>query len=177
MARNAQETQQLGDFLPGRPAALDMTPHYLLRQAKPADYDFAAGLYLETTKKLLVALGEWQEDRVIARFRRAFKPEQAQVIHSDGADIGWLQVSETPRELRLNQIHIIGCYRNRHIGTSLIEQLLARARSTQRPVALNVMRGNPAISLYRRLGFRAIGRDATKIRMRWAAKASLRGRG
>ena len=139
-----------------------MTPHYLLRQAKPADYDFAAGLYLETTKKLLVALGEWQEDRVIARFRRAFKPEQAQVINSDGADIGWLQVSETPRELRLNQIHIIGCYRNRRIGTSLIEQLLARARSSA--PSLNVSAAIRRFA-HRRLGFQRHRPRRHEIRM------------
>jgi hypothetical protein len=41
-----------------------------------------------------------------------------------------------------------------------------------RPVSLNVIRGNPAISLYRRLDFRIVGEDKEKIRMRWEAGQS-----
>jgi hypothetical protein len=43
-----------------------------------------------------------------------------------------------------------------------------------RPVALNVIRGNPALSLYRRLGFRVVGGDAEKLHMRWEAERPQR---
>ena len=144
-------------------------PEISLRPAQPGDYDFAAALYFESTKRLLTALGRWQERRVVARFRRAFKPEQTQVICSGGTDIGWMQVSQTTDGFHLHQLHIVDRFRNRGIGTRLINALLDRARALGQPVALNVIRGNPAFSLYRRLGFRVVGEDEEKIRMRWQA--------
>lgn len=144
-----------------------IAPKISFRPAQPVDYEFAAGLYLDSTRRLLTALGTWDEDRVTARFRQDFAPEKAQVICSDGADIGWMQVSEAADGFHLDQIHLIDRFRGRGIGTRLIEGLLARARGTGTAVALNVIRGNPAISLYHRLGFRVVGEDKELLRMRW----------
>src|SRR5579859_3235481 len=62
-----------------------------LRPARQEDYDFAAKLYLDSTRPLLTALGRWDEGRVVKRFGAAFKIDQVRVIQFDGADIGWMQ--------------------------------------------------------------------------------------
>lgn len=56
--------------------------------------------------------------------------------------------------------------RRRGVGTALIEQLFsaARARGTAR-VFLEMRRGNPAIHLYRKLGFEPIGERRNYYRM------------
>jgi ribosomal protein S18 acetylase RimI-like enzyme len=141
-----------------------------LRPARPEDYRFAAELYLDSTRRLLTALGMWHEARVVARFRQAYKMQQAQVIRLGDTEIGWMQVSESADRLHLHQLHIVAHFRNRRIGTRLIQALLDRARDTGRPVVLNVMRGNRALSLYRQLGFRVVGGDAEKLHMRWDAE-------
>jgi len=142
-----------------------------LRPAEPADYDFATELYLDSMKRLLSALGTWHEIRVLARFRQGFKVEQTRVIQWDGVDIGWMQVSETAKQRHLHQLHIIAEFRNRGIGTWLIRSLLDQAAAARQAVALNVVRGNPALSLYRRLGFQVVGGDGEKHHMRWEAKS------
>ena len=142
-------------------------PEISFRPARPLDYEFAVGLYLDSMRRLLTALGTWDEDRVVARVRQVFAPEKAQVIRSDGVDIGWMQVSKAADGFHLDQIHLVDRFRGRGIGTRLIEGLLARARVMGTAVALNVIRGNPAISLYHRLGFRVVGEDKEKLRMRW----------
>lgn len=144
-----------------------MGPEISFRPARPDDYEFTAGLYLDSMRRLLTALGTWDEERVVARFRQEFAPERAQVICSDGVDIGWMQVSEAADGFRLDQIHLVDRFRGRGIGTRLIEGLLAGARGMGTAVALNVIRGNPAISLYHRLGFRVVGEDKELLRMRW----------
>lgn len=146
-------------------------PETSLRPAADGDYDFAVGLYLESTKPLLVALGRWDEARVVRRFRRAFKLEQTQVIHVNGSDIGWMHVSRAADGFHLHQLHLLERFRNRGIGTRLIEALLDNARREGRKVVLNVLRGNPAVSLYRRLGFRIVGEDAEKHIMQWRASS------
>ena len=145
----------------------DTTRKISLRPARHEDFDFAAELYLGSTKALLTALGMWDEGRVVKRFRQAFKIDQVQVIRLDDADIGWMQVSETADRLHLHQLHILPQFHNQGIGTRLIQALLDRARNVGRPVGLNVIRGNRALSLYRRLGFRVVGGDAEKLHMRW----------
>ena len=137
-----------------------------LRPATVADFEFAKSLYLETTVKLLRALGPVEDKAVIERFTRAFHRNPAQVIRRDGSDIGWIQVSETDGGLHLHQLHLVGRCRNQGIGTKLIRDLMQRAFRKGAPVSLNVVRGNPAISLYRRLGFRVVGEDEEKLQMR-----------
>lgn len=143
-----------------------------LRPGQPDDYDFAIALYLESTKPLLVALGLWDENRVVDRFWDGFKPENVQVICSNGANVGWMQISESPDGLRVHQIHLIDAIRNHGIGTRLIERILDRARNNGSKVALNVIRGNPAIALYDRLGFRVVGEDDEKLYMRWEPESA-----
>lgn len=142
-------------------------PTTWLRQADPPDRDFAAALYLESMRIHLTRLGKWDERRVRRRFQKSFRTDQSRIIHLGDMGIGWLQVSETADCLHLHQIHILERFRNRGIGGNLIAGLLRRAQATSRPVALNVIRGNPAISLYKRLGFRPAREDAEKVLMRW----------
>jgi ribosomal protein S18 acetylase RimI-like enzyme len=83
-----------------------------------------------------------------------------------------MQVSETASGLHLYQIHIIEGYRNRKLGTHLIKALQDCACAKTQPITLNVIRGNPALALYRRLGFRVVGGDGEKLHMRWQGRRS-----
>jgi GNAT superfamily N-acetyltransferase len=109
---------------------------------------------------------------VAARFRRSFDAGRAQVICVRGADIGWMQESERAGRIHLHQLHIVARFRNHGIGTRLLRGLLDRGRSAGWPVGLNVIRGNRALSLYRRLGFRVVGGDAERLYLRWTPEQS-----
>jgi ribosomal protein S18 acetylase RimI-like enzyme len=145
-----------------------------LRPARDDDYAFALALYLSSTLPLLSALGNFDEVDVRARFAVAFKREASQVICLDGLGIGWMQVSETIDRFHLNQIHLMERWRSHGIGGHLIEQLLEHGRQIEKAVALNVIRGNSAITLYRRLGFRIIGGDKKKLHLRWDPRSVLK---
>jgi len=147
-----------------------LMPELTLRPARIGDYDFALALYLESVKPLLQALGRWDEERILSRFADGFKLEQIKVLRRAGGDIGWMQVSETEEEMHLDQLHLIDGARNQKIGTNLIRMLQDRARAADKPLALNVIRGNPAKALYERLGFRTDGGDEEKIRMLWSGE-------
>ena len=45
--------------------------------------------------------------------------------------------------------------------------MLTRGAALRKPVTLDVLHGNPARSLYLRLGFKQTGQDADKIQMIW----------
>jgi ribosomal protein S18 acetylase RimI-like enzyme len=146
-------------------------PPFELRQARPSNYGFAEQLYFETMRPLLIDLGRWDERRLRARFKRAFRANHVRIIRSNDRDIGWLQISESATEITLNQIHIVAEFRSRGIGTRIIRDLLAHAQDKGLPVVLSVVRNNPALALYQRLGFRIIGEDVEKLHMRWEGPA------
>jgi ribosomal protein S18 acetylase RimI-like enzyme len=136
------------------------------------DYDFALASYLDSTRPLLIALGRWDEERVVSRFAESFEPEQIEILSAAGTDIGWLQVSETSDEIHLDQLHLVDGARNHGIGSRLIRELQDRAAATDRTLTLNVIRGNRAQGLYERLGFLLIGGDEEKIQMVWQSDGS-----
>ena len=70
------------------------------------------------------------------------------------------------RKIFLRDIELMGPERNRGVGTAIINAVLTLARNSDRYVELRVLRCNPAQRLYMRLGFRVIGDDGARLRMR-----------
>lgn len=138
-----------------------------LRSAGAADKGFAETLYLATMLPLLAALGQGDETKVRRRFARGFKVGCSQIAGFNGNDIGWVQISDLAEELHLDQLHLISDVRGCGIGTHLLRDLLERGRRSGKAVGLDVIRGNRAFQLYRRLGFNVVGEDDEKHRMLW----------
>jgi len=137
------------------------------------DYDFALASYLDSTRPLLIALGRWDEERIILRFAESFDPGQIHILTATGTNIGWMQVSETEDEIHLDQLHLIESARNMRIGSGLIRELQDRANGSGKALALNVIHGNRARELYERLGFRVAEGDEEKVRMVWRDGADV----
>lgn len=124
---------------------------------------------MASMQPLLTALGAWDDAKAEASFSEYFKQDEVRIITINGADIGWIQVSEANGEIHLDQLHLVEPFRDRGIGTRLIEQTKEDAEKQNRPVRLSFVRGNRAALLYERLGFRHVGSDRTKIHMQWDA--------
>lgn len=151
---------------------VETASNFQLRSAREADYRFAEALYLLTMEPLLVENGAWSEERLIENLKISFKLEEVRIITVDGRDVGWLQVSETEQHFKLGQIHIERAFRSRGIGSQLIQELFDRAGAKSKPVLLSVVRSNPAVALYERLGFRIVDGDRDKFHMRWERSPS-----
>ena len=118
-------------------------------------------------KPLLMKLDAWDETDMTNKFDCYYKLAEVQVIVVDGRDVGWLQISQAEQELELAQIHIEQEFCSQGIGSQLIRKLMKEAREKGKSVCLSVVRGNRALSLYRRLRFSIIDEDANKLHMRW----------
>lgn len=143
-----------------------------MRFAQPGDFDFCRALYFSSMRPLLERLGAWDEKKAESAFKEYFKPEEIRVVLVDGKEAGWIQVSQTDSEVHLDQIHLNEDVRGKGIGTKLVCETMADARSAGKPLLLSLLRGNRAISLYRRLGFKPNGSDKTKLHMRWTGRQS-----
>jgi GNAT superfamily N-acetyltransferase len=143
------------------------TPDFQLRPATASDFFFARTLYMASMKPLLTALEAWDNAKAQATFSEYFKPDEVRIITVDGADVGWIQISEADGEIHLDQLHLVERYRDLGIGTKLIKRTMEKAREQNKSLRLSFVRGNRAALLYERLGFRHVGSDETKIHMRW----------
>ena len=159
----------------GYTPAMDRRPAFRLRPARKDEFGFAETIYIDAMRPLMAALGPWDEAERRAALRRSFKAAEVNIITLDGADIGWMQVSERDTDYNLAQIQLLAEHCGKGIGTQLIRDLLERARRNRKTVSLSAVRTNRAIKLYERLGFRIIDPDATPIiDMVWKPEMSPR---
>src|SRR5205814_7047740 len=89
---------------------------------------------------------------------------QVRIIVQDGLDVGWVQTLFEDDALLLAQLFVDRRFQRRGIGTTVVKQLIAEADS--QPIRLNVVKINPVVRLYQRLGFEITGEDDRKVYMR-----------
>jgi GNAT superfamily N-acetyltransferase len=138
----------------------------VLRHAAQEHYQFALELYLSTMRSYAEQLMPWDEARQRDSFAAQWIRDEVRIIAVDGLDVGWLQVSESPAEIRLQQFFIAPARQGAGIGTKVLNDLLAAWKSTRKPIVLTVLRNNPARRLYERAGFSVVGDVGVKYEMR-----------
>ena len=137
----------------------------ILRAARPEDFDYCSRLYFEGMEKIIKDLN-LHMDVQVASLRQRWDVTQVQIITLDGTDIGWLQSFEKDNALFLGQLFVDGALRRRGIGTEVVKALIEEAARTGRAMTLGVVKTNPALRLYERLGFRTTHEDERKFYMR-----------
>lgn len=89
------------------------------------------------------------------------------IIQLDEIDIGREIVKRTDDLIHLIDLAILIPFQGRGIGGKILSSLLTEAQGRNVPVTLNVEQFNPAINLYRRLGFEQTGSSGPHISMKW----------
>ncbi len=121
-----------------------VTRNIHLRQATAHHYPFALELYLSTMQPYTEELMVWDERKQVDSFAKQWKTDQVKIVAVGEKDIGWLQVLETPTEIHLQQFFISPEHQRTGIGTQVLSNLVATWRATKKPVALTVLKNNPA---------------------------------
>ena len=109
--------------------------------------------------------GRWEEDWEQRYFRDNFRPEIDRIIIYHGQDVGVLSTEERAADVFLRLIELLPTHQRLGIGTTVITGVLSKAHRCQLPVALQVLKVNPARRLYERLGFTLHGETATHYLM------------
>jgi ribosomal protein S18 acetylase RimI-like enzyme len=135
------------------------------RPAVPADFDYCARLYFAEMETIIREL-KLDRQAQVASFRKQWAIADVRIIRLDGADIGWLQSTVRDGAAFLAQLFVDGRFQRRGIGTEVMHRLISEANEAGQPMALEVVKINPAKRLYDRLGFRTINEDDRKYHMR-----------
>lgn len=148
-----------------------------LRPVHADDEDFLYELFCQTVANDLNVLDGAQRDAILRMQFKAqlhtysaqFPRAEHQIIMLDGRVIGRVLVERTEAEHRGVDIALLPEYRSGGIGAMLIQELLDEAAGAGKPFRISVVRSNPALHLYERLGFKTTGESPTHFMMEWAA--------
>jgi len=137
----------------------------ILRPARTRDFDFCERLYFAEMKGIIQELNLDMAAQ-IASFLRQWELPQVRIITFNRADVGWLQSATRSDTLFLGQLFVDRPFQRLGIGAQVMNILIGEATSARRAVTLGVVKINPAVRLYERLGFRITHEDEHKFYMR-----------
>ena len=154
-----------------------MAIEFELRPATDGERDFIFEVYASTRADEMDALG-WPSRQREAFLRMQFEAREAhyrqhhpeaffQIIVVDGAAVGAICVDRRENRLQIVDIALLAAYRDNGLGSRVLQAIVDEAAKRALPVRLHVLAGNPAVRLYRRLGFNAIAEDGVHVLMEW----------
>ena len=108
---------------------------------------------VEWDREQLDAFVESQFDARDRYYRSVYDPATFDVILLADVPVGRLSVARWPDEIRIIDITVHPEARGRGVGRAVLEPVLAEAARADKSVTVHVEHGNPAITLYERLGF------------------------
>lgn len=89
------------------------------------------------------------------------------IIVRDGRPVGRLWIDEWRDQIRLVDIALVSECRRSGIGSMLLRPVMERGAAVGKPVTIHVEAFNPALRLYRRLGFEQVDTNGVYFLMRW----------
>jgi ribosomal protein S18 acetylase RimI-like enzyme len=151
------------------------------RAITPADMQFLCALYRSTREAELsrVPWSEAEKQRFIqmqfdaqhAHYQAHYPKAEWLVIERDGAPIGRLYLETWESEIRIIDIALMPQARGQGLGAAILRDLMDEARALGRSVGIHVEKTNPAMTLYRRLGFRPVEDKGVYDLLCWSADA------
>ncbi len=135
------------------------------RPAKPEDFDFCAKLYYAGREQ---AIREENLDMnvLLDDLRRRWEVAQVQIISLGDEAVGWRQIALKDDSLFLVQLFIRSEFQGKGIGTQVMHRIIDEGRAIEKAITLGVVKTNPALRLYTRLGFLITHEDERKYYMR-----------
>jgi ribosomal protein S18 acetylase RimI-like enzyme len=136
-----------------------------LRPANQKDMPFLLELRRQTMNAHLLASGiipssGEHERRVFFRFDRA------QIVELGNEPIGLLKVIRDGKHWHLAQIQLIPSLQGQGLGTRIVRSVIAQAVQAGASLGLSVLKANPALRLYERLGFVVVSENSHAFEMR-----------
>jgi ribosomal protein S18 acetylase RimI-like enzyme len=161
-------------------------PGLALRRVADTDVPFLAEVYASTRREELApvpwpeaqkaAFLRWQFDNQHAYYQTYYPSCEFLIVEKTSGGrpepIGRLYVDRWPDQIRLVDIALLPQYRRAGYGGALLRSILAEGRDSGLAVTIHVEANNPAMTLYRRLGFTHVDTNGVYHLMRWEPVAS-----
>jgi ribosomal protein S18 acetylase RimI-like enzyme len=147
-----------------------------------SDLPFLARLYASTRAEELAA-APWTDAQKAAFLDMQFRAQHTHyqqyypkadwlMTMRDGEDIGRLYIERWPSQHCIIDIAFMPEHRGKGFGAALLRDLMDEAAAAGKAVSIHVEKFNPAMQLYRRLGFTTVEDKGVYDLMHWRAKSA-----
>src|SRR3954471_4177431 len=153
------------------------------RRITGADLPFLSRLYASTRTEELAVTGwsQQQQQHFLQQqfaaqhdhYQRYFQGADFLVIERGGVPIGRLYLGREARDHRIVDIALLPEHRRKGLGEGLLRDLLDEAAAVGKAGTTHVEKFNPAMGLYRRLGFVAVREEGAYDLMRWEGAGTV----
>ncbi|MAD46013.1 MAG: GNAT family N-acetyltransferase [Oceanospirillaceae bacterium] len=137
-----------------------------LRPVTDKDEEFLFQVYASMRMDELADL-DWSQQQLTYFINQQFQAQQHHyktyfydtefsIILDEGIPIGRLYVDRRDNEIRIVEIALLTEYRNLGIGSYWLNLILKEAKEKNIVARIHVERYNPALNLYKKLGFQVI---------------------
>jgi len=158
------------------PAAL-RPQGYALRPETNADIPFLMRLYASTREQEMTPV-PWSAEQKQAFLASQFEAQRSHyrthiadaafdVIEHRGVAVGRLYLEARQTQLYIVDIALLPEWRGKGIGSAIMQAVMTTAAAGGRGVGIMVEKFNPALRLYRRLGFTDIANHEVYLEMEW----------
>jgi ribosomal protein S18 acetylase RimI-like enzyme len=149
------------------------------RPIADADLPFLARVYASTRAEE-IAVTPWTDQQKAAFLDMQFHAQHTHyqqyypeadwlVTMRAGEDIGRLYIERWPSQHCIIDIAFLPEHRGKGLGDALLRDLMEEAAAAGKAVSIHVEKYNPAMRLYRRLGFKTEEDKGVYDLMRWTA--------
>jgi ribosomal protein S18 acetylase RimI-like enzyme len=156
-------------------------PGLNFRSITPEDQAFLFQVYASTRLEEL-AVTHWTHEELEAflnmqfhaqhtYYQEHFADSSFDMILLHGQPVGRLYVARWETEIRIIDIALLPEYRNQGLGRALLQDLLDEASAHGKMVSIHVEKNNPALRLYKRLGFGETADSGVYWFMKWLPPA------
>lgn len=163
------------------PAAL-LSQGYRLRGETDDDIPFLMRLYASTREQELAPI-PWNAEQKHAFLASQFQAQRYHyrtqipgcifdVIEHHGVPAGRLYLEARRSQFYIVDIALLSEWRGKGVGTAILEALKAAGRASDKGVGIMVEKFNPALRLYRRLGFADVADHEVYLEMEWRPESS-----
>lgn len=143
------------------------------RAREKADTTFLKKLFIANTKPLFAYFPPEQQDMFISMqlvaqqqdYQTRWPKAKCTIILFNSEPAGQFLVDKSGQYFFLIDIAILPEYQNSGIATHVLQTLIKDASSQKMSIRLSVLKQNPALQLYKRIGFNVIGENDIHFKM------------
>jgi len=148
------------------------------RPTDAKDESFLRRVYASTRAAEMAMVIDWSDtqktdfcnqqfDAQDTYYKQLWPDAEYLLILVDDQPVGRLYLDRRDDEHRIMDIALLEEHRGRGIGGRIMQDLLDEAAAVAKPVSIHVEQNNPAMRLYKRLGFEEIEEQSVYVLMRW----------
>lgn len=128
-------------------------------ETREEDFDALVELRLEAMRESLEALGRFDRDRSVERFRASFVPADTRRMLYDGNLVGFYSVTTETDHLHLRHLYVKLGHQHRGLGSHAMREIIKRSIETELPIRLGALKGSRSNDFYQRHGFVVTAED------------------